>query len=71
MDSVLIGSNLKHLRVKNKLSVQDLAEELNVSRAAIQTYENGRAILHILIRYKEKFNVSLDDMCTKDLSINP
>ncbi len=71
MNSELVGANLKYLRLNSGLNQEQLAEDICVSRTAIQTYELGRPTIHILIRYKEKFNVSLDDLCFKDLSINP
>ena len=38
-----IGKNIKHLREKNKLSQEQLAEKLFVTRQTISNYETGRS----------------------------
>ena len=37
-----IGERLKHLRKKNRLTQEDLAEKLGISFQQIQKYENGK-----------------------------
>lgn len=38
---MLFGENLKKLRKKKKLSQDDLAEKVNVSRQSVSKWENG------------------------------
>lgn len=42
----LIGANLKRLRVKNRLSLQELANKLALSKSQIWNYEAGLAPLN-------------------------
>lgn len=51
---------LKELRVKNKLSQQDIAESLDVSKAYISQIERGNKPLpsyRLLIKWLEVFNI--------------
>ena len=56
-----IGSKLKTLRKGRKLSQQELAERLNVTRCTISNYETNRRQPHIheLRRIAEWFGVDL------------
>ena len=60
----MIGLNIRVLRKKNKLSQEQLAEKVNVSRQTVAKWENGEAIPDI---YKCKtlsdiFQITLDQM---------
>lgn len=58
------AENLKTLREENKLSQEDLAEVLGVSRQSISKYEQGKGYPEIakLLILSENFGVSLDDL---------
>lgn len=68
MDRELIGKNLRFLRKTSKMKMIDFSEKMNSSISTIQYYERGNVSVESLIRYKKEFNVSLDDLCFKNLS---
>ena len=39
---MLSGQKLRHLRVNLKLSQEDVAQELNITRQSISQWENGK-----------------------------
>lgn len=57
-----IGVKLKNLRKGRKLTQQELADKLELSRATISNYEVGRRSPHLseLQRFAEFYGVSLD-----------
>ncbi|NME70297.1 XRE family transcriptional regulator [Flammeovirga aprica] len=72
------GKNLRFLRQqqKPKLSQTDLGDQLSteqdvVSRSAVSSYEDGRAEPNYfrLERISQFFNVAIDDILTKDLTL--
>ena len=65
-----IGSNIRLLRKRLRLTQSDIAEELGKTVTAVGDYERGRSIppLEVTIQLCEIFNVSLDDIVHKDLS---
>lgn len=66
----MIGENLKLLRKRRKISQEELATELNLTRSSYSGYENGVAEpnLENLIRFSEYFNISLDKLVKVDLN---
>lgn len=68
MDKELIGNNLRFLRKTSKMKMIDFSEKMNSSISTIQYYERGNVSVESLLRYKKEFNVSLDDLCFKNLS---
>jgi len=40
----MIGMNIRILRKKNKMSQEQLAEKVNVSRQTVAKWENGEAL---------------------------
>lgn len=66
----LINSNIKYLRKEKDWTQQELADELGVKRPQIGSYEEGRADPRIqtLIKLSDFFNVTIDDLLSKDLS---
>ena len=56
-----IGQKLKTLRKGRKLTQQELADKLNITRATVSNYEVGRRSPHLseLKRIAEFFNVDL------------
>ncbi len=66
-----IQSNLKHLMKKNKLNQEQLAQRLGLSSySTIGKYLNGKNIpsVEILIKMRELFEVTIDDLLLKDFS---
>lgn len=64
----MLADNLSVLRKRNKLSQEELADKLCLSRQTISKYETGETIPDILVCQKmaEIFNVSLDDLVNHD-----
>lgn len=64
----IIGENMKHLRITNNLSQDDVAYHLNNSQGTYSDYENGINLINtpslfsLTLVYK---NISLDDFFTK------
>lgn len=67
----IISSNLKHLRKKHNLTQEQFAEKLGIKRSLLGAYEEGRADprLNNLLNIAGVFNISVDDIISKDLSI--
>ncbi|GAB3334916.1 hypothetical protein GCM10027429_16770 [Marivirga atlantica] len=73
MDSVhLVSSNIKFLRKQKGWTQQDLADQLEIKRPLIGSYEEGRADprLNTLLKLADLFEVTADEMLTTDLSTN-
>ena len=61
--------NIKLLRTKKGLSQQDLADNLNITRSKLNSYERGvQPPFHIQIDIADYFNVTLDGLVRHDLS---
>ena len=62
VDRMYFGEKLKMLREERKLTQDDLARKLNLSKANISRYELGsrQPSIDIIITIAEFFNVSLD-----------
>ncbi len=58
------GENLQTIRRKNRLSQEDLAELLGVSRQAVSKWENGEGYPEVdkLLVLSEKLDISLDSL---------
>ena len=63
----VLGNNIKTLRIKNKLSEQELAKKIKVSQACINKYEKGNILISLsnLYTLSKEFNVSLSKLCGK------
>lgn len=63
------NSNLKYLLNKFNISIPELAFKLNLTRQCVSHYVHSDRVPHIsiLIKITNIFNVSLDDLITKDL----
>ena len=63
----ILGNNIKTLRIKNKLSEQELAKKIKVSQACINKYEKGNILISLsnLYTLSKEFNVSLSKLCGK------
>lgn len=64
-----IASNLKFLRKLKSWTQNDLADELNIKRAVVGSYEEGRArpTYEVLVDLSKMFNYKIDDLITRDL----
>jgi len=70
MDSKLIGRNLKKVRQNAGIKRDDFSEKINLSSACLAKQEQGSPTLDVVIRYSKYFNISMDDICHKDLVKN-
>ena len=63
------ADNLQYLRKKNKITQEELAEELNVSRQSVSKWETGEAYPETdkLITLCDKFGVTLDELLRGDV----
>jgi transcriptional regulator with XRE-family HTH domain len=64
-----ISSNIRHLRQWKGLSQEQLAEALDITRARLGAYEEGRnePPLDLLVNLSEYFHVAIDAMVRGDL----
>ncbi|GAB3330294.1 hypothetical protein GCM10027429_07380 [Marivirga atlantica] len=67
----MIGKNLRYLRDKKGLSQTALAEALDLKRGNISSYEKELAqpSIQSLIRISAYFDVSVEDLVKRDLSV--
>jgi transcriptional regulator with XRE-family HTH domain len=67
-----IGINIKKIRGVKKLSQSDFADLFNLKRGAIGAYEEGRAEpkVETIMDIAKYFSISLDDLLTRQLSVN-
>lgn len=65
----IISSNLKHLRKVNQLTQEQFSEKIGIKRSLLGAYEEGRADprLNNLLIISSTFNISVDDLISKDL----
>ncbi|WP_133016470.1 S24 family peptidase [Clostridium cuniculi] len=63
MDSVF-SLNLKNYRLKNKLTLQEFSEKLQISRTALSAYERGlnEPSLYALLKIASVLDCSIDDL---------
>lgn len=72
----MVGQNIYELRKNKKLSQEDIAEKINVTRQTISNWENGQTIpdLYQAKALAEVLNVSIDDLFeikdTQDEKVN-
>lgn len=64
----MIADKIKNARTIKKLTQEQVAEDLNVSRQTISNWENGKSLPDIvsIIRMSELYDLSLDELL-KDL----
>lgn len=65
------GKNIRYFRNIYKMNQTDLAIKLHTSHQSISNYERGQRFcdLDMLVQVSEIFNVSIDDLLKKDLSL--
>ncbi len=58
----IIGTHIRELREKKRLTQPELAEEINIKRPSITAYEGGNQLppVDTLVKIADFFNVSLD-----------
>jgi len=66
----MIALNLKYLRLKKKISQQQLADTLCIPRTTLGDYERGKTEpnIEMLIKFAEYFDVKIDKLLRKNLS---
>ena len=64
-----LNNNVKHLRIMNRMSQQDLAKKVGVDRSTISRIENGtiETTIDNAIKIADALGVSLYDLIGKDL----
>lgn len=65
------GENLKQVRKKMKLTQQQFAKEINISRSYLSDLENDRKIISIDIAYRMSRNlgISVNELINDDIKI--
>ncbi|WP_332842942.1 helix-turn-helix transcriptional regulator [Paraclostridium sp. AKS73] len=63
-----IGNKLKKSRLESKLTQENVAEEIQVSRQTISNWENEKSYPDIIsvIKLSDLYNVSLDELLKGD-----
>lgn len=64
------SANLRHLRKKNKLTLEILGKNLRISKSALSDYENGHTFpsLDVCESICQYFGTNLDDLQNSDFS---
>ena len=68
LDLNVLGNNMKSIRIKNKLSQENVADMLNVTQACITKYEKGSICISTsnLYKFAKEFKISLNELCGKN-----
>ena len=71
LDKKLIGTRIKEIRKKHKLTQKGLAETLHTSQSTISSYENGNTMILTAFLYEmcSKLNVSMNYIVGKTNTI--
>ena len=58
------GKRLKALRKTRKMTQEELADEMGISKTSVVNYEGGtrKVPLELIIKFAEYFNVSMDEL---------
>ncbi len=66
------GRNIKKIRTVKNLSQQNFADLFDLKRATLGAYEEGRSEPKIenIIKVANYFSISIDDLLTRDLTVN-
>ncbi len=72
LDNVSIGLRIKHARTKRKLSQEQLAEELSISRTQLAYLETGARSpsLELLIDVSNALRVPISDLLADHLNVD-
>ena len=68
MKNIYLGNNIKYLRIKKKITQQQIAEYLGKTDGAVSFWESGsrEPNLEDLIKLSKIFEVSIDDLILKN-----
>ena len=60
----LFGKNIQKMRESREILQKDLAEEINLDRATVSSWERGKSYptVETLIKISDYFNVSIDSL---------
>lgn len=66
---IFLGKNIKYIRAQKGLSQEQFAENLNVSRSRISSYEENRAMppIQFIIDLSNYVHISIDLLLKKKL----
>ncbi|MEI4803375.1 helix-turn-helix domain-containing protein [Bacillus sp. NPDC077411] len=66
-----IGEKIKHLRLINKMTQEDVANQLFISRQVISKWELGKSLPNLtnLLALSKLFNVSIDSLLKEDSNL--
>ena len=67
LDLIVLGNNMKEIRLKNNLSQENISDSLKVTQACIVRYEKGLVCISTSNLYKfcKEFKVSMSYICGK------
>lgn len=73
LNEMTLGERLKLLRIKNKLTQEELAEKSNTNQKSISAYENDRVRMSIDVAKKisKVLGVSIDDLVGLNTKVSP
>ncbi len=65
-----IAKNIRHLRRLKKLTQEQFAEDLTITRSRVSSYEEGRSEppIEVLINFSHYFNLPIDILVKNDLT---
>jgi len=72
MKKSILSKNIKKLRAFKNITQSEFSDLFDIKRSSIGAYEEGRAEpkLETLIKMSDYFNLSIDDLVKKELTIN-
>jgi len=72
MKNSILSKNIRKLRAFKNLNQTEFANLFDIKRASIGAYEEGRAEpkLETLIKFASYFSLKIDDLVTKELTVN-
>ncbi len=64
INKVIIGTNIKNLRLKQNLSQQEFADSINTTQSVISAYENGHTLIQTSFLYDicSKYKISSNEI---------
>lgn len=67
-DSIVIGNNIKQLRIQNKLKQKDIYSFLKVSSSNYSAYETGKILIstEVICKIAKKYSSSIDNLFKKN-----
>lgn len=67
-----LGENMKNVRIKNKLSQENVASILGVTQACIARYEKGLICISLsnLYKFSKEFKLTVNTLCGKTKKSN-